>query len=121
MRHSDINLTMQTYTHLGVYDLNSALEALPALPKPGADSDAPDFRLPLTCQKTDEVCAEMGGNDGVGNPGEAGPEKQKPPQTPSFEGVCGGLNGFEEKAAGETRTPDLRITSASLYQLSYSG
>ncbi len=26
-----------------------------------------------------------------------------------------------ERAAGEIRTPDLRITNASLYQLSYSG
>ncbi len=32
MRHSDINLTMGTYTHVGLYDLNAAVESLPALP-----------------------------------------------------------------------------------------
>ena len=25
MRHSDINLTMMTYTHVGLYDLNAAV------------------------------------------------------------------------------------------------
>jgi integrase len=30
MRHSDINLTMGTYTHVGLYDLNAAVESLPA-------------------------------------------------------------------------------------------
>ena len=36
--------------------------------------------------------------------------------------VLGQLPGeWLERAAGETRTPDLRITNASLYQLSYSG
>lgn len=30
-RHSDVNLTMQTYTHLGVDDLASAVESLPSL------------------------------------------------------------------------------------------
>ena len=31
-RHSDINLTMQEYTHLGLVDLTQAIEALPAPP-----------------------------------------------------------------------------------------
>ncbi len=30
-RHSDVNLTMQTYTHLEVDDLASAVESLPSL------------------------------------------------------------------------------------------
>ena len=32
-RHSDINLTMNTYTMLGVYDQASAVEALPPIPQ----------------------------------------------------------------------------------------
>ncbi|MCH8829897.1 MAG: site-specific integrase [Planctomycetes bacterium] len=31
-RHSDINLTMNAYTHVGLRDLNSAVESLPSLP-----------------------------------------------------------------------------------------
>lgn len=31
-RHSDINLTMNTYTMLGVMDQDAAVEALPAVP-----------------------------------------------------------------------------------------
>ena len=30
-RHSDINLTMKTYTHVGLYDLNKAVSSLPAM------------------------------------------------------------------------------------------
>jgi hypothetical protein len=32
-RHSDLNLTMNTYTMLGVYDQAMAVEALPPIPK----------------------------------------------------------------------------------------
>ena len=35
-RHSDINLTMNTYTMLGVYDQAMAVEALPPIPKMAA-------------------------------------------------------------------------------------
>jgi integrase len=34
-RHSDINLTMNTYTMLGVMDQAAAVEALPAVPTSG--------------------------------------------------------------------------------------
>jgi hypothetical protein len=34
-RHSDINLTMNTYTMLGVMDQAAAVEALPAVPTNG--------------------------------------------------------------------------------------
>lgn len=40
-RHSDINLTMNTYTMLGVHDQVTAVEALPPIPtEPATDKDA---------------------------------------------------------------------------------
>ena len=32
-RHGDINLTMKVYTHVGLYDLDEAVQTLPALPQ----------------------------------------------------------------------------------------
>jgi integrase len=40
-RHSDINLTMNVYTMLGVEDQVSAIEALPPVPKRWKLNDAP--------------------------------------------------------------------------------
>jgi integrase len=38
LRHSTIGLTMDTYTHIGLYDERAAVDSLPALP--GLDSDS---------------------------------------------------------------------------------
>ncbi len=43
-RHSDINLTMNTYTMLGVHDQAAGVEALPPLPED--EEDPPDSGLP---------------------------------------------------------------------------
>lgn len=117
MRHSDINLTMQTYTHVGIYDLNSVLEALPALP----DSTSENFACPSLVPNGTEFDPEMNRNDVFGESEKPTAGKQKLSQTPSFEGVCEGLEGDDRRAAGRIRTADLRITNASLCQLSYSG
>jgi len=39
-RHSDINLTMNTYTQIGVDSQASAVESLPALPRPVKENGA---------------------------------------------------------------------------------
>lgn len=53
-RHSDIRLTMQTYTHAGLYDLAGAVEGLPAL-------------LP-TCQKGHRRPLAATGTEGSSGP-----------------------------------------------------
>ena len=40
-RHSTITLTMDRYTHLGIFDLTAALDRLPALPKIGGPQAEP--------------------------------------------------------------------------------
>ncbi len=40
-RHSDIRLTLDRYTHLGLHDQAAALDLLPGLPSPGPQTDAP--------------------------------------------------------------------------------
>ncbi len=50
-RHSDINLTMNTYTSLGVLDQAAAVEALP--PVPGGNPQSPASALPLRATGTD--------------------------------------------------------------------
>ncbi len=42
MRHSDIRLTMQTYTDPKLLDVRGALDSLPSLPLPGEHSTTPD-------------------------------------------------------------------------------
>ncbi len=43
-RHSDINLTMNTYTTIGVLDQASAVESLPPIPLASVEQDAMSFR-----------------------------------------------------------------------------
>lgn len=56
-RHSTITLTMDCYTHLGIVDLTSALDALPALPTMTAPATEA-AELPAT--GTDGKPAEFG-------------------------------------------------------------
>lgn len=50
-RHSDINLTMNTYTSLGVLDQAAAVEALP--PVPSGKPQSPETAVPLQATGTD--------------------------------------------------------------------
>jgi hypothetical protein len=43
-RHSTITLTMDRYTHLGIVDLTSALDRLPAIPTDAPDNEAAEQR-----------------------------------------------------------------------------
>ena len=51
-RHSDINLTMNTYTTLGVLDQAAAMESLPAVPT--GETKKAENKLPLQATGTDD-------------------------------------------------------------------
>lgn len=90
-RHSDINLTMNTYTHLGLADMVSAIASLPTPPKvdeegnqkeaqelraTGTDNATPDMPavipLPPACQGfgTSVHCSAQSHTPTVGKRGE---------------------------------------------------
>ena len=62
-RHSSIALTMDRYTHLGLIDMNSALESLPTITAPdsqsmratGTTDDAADFSCTKSCTRPAEI------------------------------------------------------------------
>ncbi|MFM9963595.1 MAG: tyrosine-type recombinase/integrase [Planctomycetaceae bacterium] len=62
-RHSTITLTMDRYTHLGLIDMNSALESLPTIAAPesqamratGTTDDAADFSCTKSCTRPTEI------------------------------------------------------------------
>ena len=62
-RHSSIALTMDRYTHLGLIDMNSALESLPNIASPdsqtmratGTTDDAADFSCTKSCTRPAEI------------------------------------------------------------------
>jgi integrase len=56
-RHSDINLTMNTYTMIGVLDQAAAVEALPPIPSIGPNLAAKP--LPATGPDGHKVAADM--------------------------------------------------------------
>ena len=123
MRHSDINLTMGTYSHVGLYDLDEAVQLLPEIPT----IDPVDFA-------TGTANAEQGGenswhqnwhrpadiqSDSVAKPTPRATSKSS--QNNDLEADCGPLIVNETRATDETRSHDLRFTKASLCQLSYGG
>jgi integrase len=44
MRHSTITLTMDRYSHAGLFDVAGSLDKLPPLPSPGSDSEVESMR-----------------------------------------------------------------------------
>lgn len=87
MRHSDVKLTLNTYSHVGLHDLAGAVEQLPALPtlapsvaaETGTEQAAPSVRVaprvalktgnPRSSQElsevTDEQAVELTDDSGV--------------------------------------------------------
>ena len=63
VRHSSIALTMDRYTHLGLIEMNSALEPLPTITAPdsqsmratGTTDDAADFSCTKSCTRPAEI------------------------------------------------------------------
>ncbi len=108
MRHSDINLTMMTYSHVGLYDLDAALDSLPALPnleavsmlatgttsEPGAVAhNWPPFPE-IRCET---VRADENRSAISFAAAESEPEMPKPLQLQRFEGDCEPLRLTEKE------------------------
>ncbi len=105
MRHSDINLTMGTYTHVGLYDLNAAVESLPAFaltPTPLAATGTTDktssnwhqnwhHANAIQCDslRTVETSPRLEANL---------PSNEKPRELRGFEGVSDSLRVTESKS-----------------------
>ena len=130
MRHSDINLTMGTYSHVGLYDLNAAVDSLPSIPDFHPTESATGTAGPESGEiywhqnwhhegeiRGDSVKSIE--NSPASDPINAEPRNPLPEQ--GFEADCEPLTAHEKRATGETRTHDLRFTKASLCQLSYGG
>lgn len=119
VRHSDINLTMGTYSHVVLYDLDEAVQSLRldhsfelATGTGGAEQrvkTAAIKSVSLTSIANDTVVESIS------------PETSKSCQKKDLEADCESLRVNGTRAADETRTHDLRFTKASLCQLSYGG
>ena len=126
MRHSDINLTMGTYSHVGLYDLNAAVDSLPSIPDFHPAESATGTGGPESGEIYWHHEGEIRGdsvksieNHSASEPINAEPRNPLPEQ--GFEADCEPLTTHKKRATGETRTHDLRFTKASLCQLSYGG
>ena len=111
MRHSDINLTMVTYTHVGLYDLNAAVECLPAFhltPTPLAATGSTDAK-PKTEQPRFPLVQNWHQANAIRSDslrtGETSPrlethfaENEKPRQLRGFEGVSDSLRVPESQS-----------------------
>jgi hypothetical protein len=125
MRHSDINLTMQTYTHMDSADLNSAVECLPEMSTPVAGLEATDNNdkkmvAGLVAAFSDIHCDSMNTHDSGPSNLKAEGRKQNPLSPKGFAVDCELLNQHDSRAAGEIRTPDLGITKTNRRQVNTS-
>ena len=78
MRHSNVNLTMSTYTDQGLLDTSGAVELLPELPLTGSRTVAPTV-APAT-GKTCQNVSDSGNLGDLADPTEIGSEHEKTPQ-----------------------------------------
>ena len=119
MRHSDINLTMGTYSHVGLYDLNAAIEALPSIPElnPGVATGTLGLSSDLLIQNSHQTGAVSGDSLRTAETRTASAPANQASRIPlplqDFEADCEPLKAHEKRATGETRTHDLRFTKAS--------
>ncbi len=118
VRHSTITLTMDCYTHLGIVDLTSALDALPALPTmsgpateaaelratgtDGPITKEPDWRAQGRAQKSGLSCPRL-------SPGDHQAEVEPASKTIKKPAGNAGFGGKESSSGAGTRTPDTRI------------
>ncbi len=120
-RHSSINLTMNTYTHIGLYDQAAALEALPSflpidkqpneeLPATGTESAHVLQYVPTIGISCDSVTtSETAEGDGGQTEGCCKPLEMKP-----FDNDCDRLTLPERRVGEGTRTPDIQSHSLTL-------
>ena len=124
-RHSDINLTMNRYTHLSLADVAGDLDKLPALPAAGGASDAGDLKATATDDAQKMVAGLVAGSSDIHCKSvrtiESGPTKKtdllqisRTLQNKSIESDCELLTTAEKSRAGGTRTPNQQIMSLLL-------
>ena len=125
-RHSDINLTLNRYTHVGVHDLADAVDRLPDLPGPkpepmklratGTDDTRPTIPAQIPCtdlaQTIDAGRSKLIVFDPTatvsGGAEESRPGRCNPRQGEAFEAVCGDMianDRASDSGGGGIRTP----------------
>ena len=120
-RHSTIALTMDRYTHLGLIDMNSALESLPNITAPdsqtmratGTTDDAADFSCTKSCTRPAEITPFQALSTVSPTPSATTPEMQNSPQ--KHEVFAGNLKGWPSGLEPPTSGSTIRRSN----QLSY--
>ena len=88
-RHSTITLTMDRYSHIGLLDMNAALQSLPTVTIPESqtmratgptDQDASDFGCTNGCTRPAEITPFQPLSTASTSMSEESPEMQKTPQ-----------------------------------------
>ena len=131
MRHSDIKLTMQVYTHTTLVDHRAAIDSLPGVPSlttavqaaaaTGTDGK-PEKWLSDGCPDPSKIRQSQVVSCPPSLTSVARrTEGKKSNKTGENETDCDSMEGDEKEAAGQIRTVDLRFTKASLCRLSYGG
>ncbi len=129
-RHSSITLTMDRYTHLGIVDLQAALDRLPALPTGNPEMDYVEVRATGTDGRPAEfVALDVALNVAktavhpspvvsvdVAQTGShaAAATKENPLKTRGFDVECLSLSARDASEADGTRTRNHRIDSPVL-------
>ena len=110
-RHSDANLTMNLYTHVGMNDQAIAINILPTPPtlEPFDDgrSFAQGFAKESALESTDSQSESRGDDEGADS--EKTDESQKPMPEQELGTVCQPLAVPDLSSGRGTRTPDTRI------------
>ena len=109
-RHSTITLTMDRYSHVGLLDMNSALESLPNIAAPdsqamratGTTDDAADFSCTKSCNAPAEISHSQPFSTGPMATDSASGQKRQNPQFPAenegFESVR--VSGLDPETYG---------------------
>ncbi len=112
MRHSDISLTMNTYTDARLLDTSAAVESLPSLPL------GKSFVAPTVAPVTVDLCHLGAISDTLDASGKSDSESKKP-ATP--EGIAGflsiGAARFELTTSASRTQRSTRLSHAPLYAL----
>jgi integrase len=122
MRHSTITLTLDRYSHVGLYDTAGALDRLPAIPGPSPQTEPTSIRATGTDGgHINDLVGHYLATGGEGNRGnvrdsdvmtELNPQMEtgcNSLEMKGVEGLRGEVMGSVSSSGGGTRTPDTRI------------